>query len=204
MQYSSLFGSQLSKFSLVRPARVYPVISDWHQHWQLLVLLVKLQQRSDFGSGWRGTPLPPKYRMEGKCAPRFQLVDRKKPRSLKLWTLQYCNKQPNWHQDFAYSRYKISEAYSDSESIVHRKSLYNPDILIKVPSRVLWWGFMFTRNLRVACCRKVGCHGTLSPRFETIMDHLPTTDPGLSGTGRLFPRDFMRLRYVLDWLGYLG
>jgi hypothetical protein len=42
----------------------------------LLVLLVKLQQRSDFWSGWRDIPLRPEYRMEGKCAPRFGLVGR--------------------------------------------------------------------------------------------------------------------------------
>jgi len=42
----------------------------------LLVLLVTMQQQSDFWLGWPPTEIPPKYRMVHKCAPRFQLVGR--------------------------------------------------------------------------------------------------------------------------------
>jgi len=41
----------------------------------LLVVLVKLQQQSDFWTGWPDTELPG-YSMIHKCAPRFQLVGR--------------------------------------------------------------------------------------------------------------------------------
>jgi hypothetical protein len=41
----------------------------------LLIVLVKLQQRSDFWTGWSDTKVPG-YRMMHKCAPRFQLVGR--------------------------------------------------------------------------------------------------------------------------------